>query len=95
MPKPSDGKPVWSIAGFFIRRGARRRGMMARPIDAYPKPVAEKTSSRDLHVGTPGAFRRGGFDVATRPSPVRVVIRKRVDRNKRTGRDSVCRQAEL
>ena len=80
---------VWAVTCFVTRAGFRRRGVTrvlavaaveharsrgARALEGYPITTSE-TILEELHVGTVGTFAAAGFQVVSRPTPRRVVMR--------------------
>jgi GNAT superfamily N-acetyltransferase len=93
--RPVDEKPVWSVTCFFILREWRRRGLSskllraaakfarrrgAKIVEGYPV-VARKGKMPDAFAwsGLPGSFRGAGFREVARRSPVRPIMRKKVN----------------
>ena len=89
--QPPDDLPVWSIPCFFVRRGYRRRGVMAALIEAavgaaaaagapaleaYPVDTAVPGHSGNLFPGVASAFSRHGFQVVLRRKLDRPVMRR-------------------
>jgi GNAT superfamily N-acetyltransferase len=89
--KRVDDQPVWSLVCFFIARGARKRGISlrlveaavayarqrgARIVEAYPID-APKGGTRDgaVFTGLASTFRRAGFTEVARNSPRRPIVR--------------------
>jgi len=85
-----DDLPVWSISCFYVRRGYRRRGVMAALIaeavkaarhaqapalEAYPVDTEQPKSTTNVFTGTVSAFARAGFRVVARRNPSRPVMR--------------------
>jgi GNAT superfamily N-acetyltransferase len=90
---PSDDLPVWSIPCFFVRRGYRRRGVMAALIqaavdvaavagapalEAYPVDTTVPGHTGNLFPGVASAFARHGFQVIARHRPDRPVMRRQL-----------------
>ncbi len=86
MP-PGD---VWFVSCFVVRVGHRRKGVAAalldgavgharshgaRVIEAAPAVAAPGTSSADLYHGPFSVFEAAGFEVISRPSERRAVVR--------------------
>ena len=80
---------VWAVTCLFTRAGFRKRGISralaraavdfarergARAIEGYPM-VTKDVILEELHVGTEGVFADAGFDVVSRPTLRRVVMR--------------------
>ena len=80
---------VWAVTCFVIRAGFRKRGISralaraavdfarqrgARAIEGYPM-VTKDVILEELHVGTEGVFADAGFEVVSRPTLRRVVMR--------------------
>jgi len=89
--RPVDGLPVWSVACFYVRRGHRRRGVMATLIEgaipvaesagapaleAYPVDTAVDGHTRNLFPGVAAEFARHGFEVVARRKPDRPIMRR-------------------
>jgi GNAT superfamily N-acetyltransferase len=87
---PVDAVPVWALSCFYIRRGYRRRGVMATLItealkaakradapalEAYPVDTALPGSSSNVFTGTASTFRRLGFRVVARRLHSRPIMR--------------------
>jgi GNAT superfamily N-acetyltransferase len=87
---PIDDLPVWSLPCFYVRRGARRSGVMmaliaaateharasgAPAVEAYPVDTSVPGSTRNVFTGTVHAFERAGFAVVARPHPARPIMR--------------------
>jgi GNAT superfamily N-acetyltransferase len=86
-----DDESVWAVTCFVVRIGYRRRGVSAellraaveqagrlgaRVIEGYPIDTREKkASSADLYHGALSLFERAGFEIVSRPSPGRAVVR--------------------
>ncbi len=85
-----DGRPVWSLACFYVRRGHRGSGVMTTLIDgavaaaraagapaveAYPVDPAVPGSTRNVFTGTAPAFAAAGFAVVAQRDPARPVMR--------------------
>ncbi|MCU1525509.1 MAG: hypothetical protein JWO18_2403 [Microbacteriaceae bacterium] len=86
-----DDESVWAVTCFVVRIGYRRRGLSgellraaieqagrfgARVIEGYPVDTAEKkTSAATLYHGALSLFERAGFEIVSRPSPGRAVVR--------------------
>ncbi|MGZ5401137.1 MAG: GNAT family N-acetyltransferase [Nocardioides sp.] len=80
---------VWAVTCVFTRTGFRRRGVSralvaasvpfargrgARALEGYPI-VTTRVIEEELHVGTVPTFEAAGFQVVSRPTPRRVVMR--------------------
>ena len=80
---------VWAVTCLFTRAGFRKRGISralaraavdfardrgARAIEGYPM-VTKDVILEELHVGTEGVFADAGFEVVSRPTLRRVVMR--------------------
>lgn len=88
---PVDGKPVWSMNCFVVKREFRRQGLMrvliaggiefarkkgAAALEAYPFEANRKAiAGYDLFVGTAAAFRACGFGEVARRLPTRPILR--------------------
>jgi GNAT superfamily N-acetyltransferase len=86
-----DHDDVWAVSCFVVRVGFRRRGVSAellraaveqagrlgaRVVEGYPVDTAErKVSSADLYHGALSLFERAGFEIVSRPSPGRALVR--------------------
>lgn len=91
--KPVDGKPVWSIACFFMRRGERGKGVGtalldaavrhaadrgARIVEGYPvDPELRKFPNSEAYMGVVSMFERAGFREVERRKG-RPIMRKTV-----------------
>jgi GNAT superfamily N-acetyltransferase len=88
--QPVDDVPVWAVSCFYIRRGYRRRGVMAALIvealktakranapalEAYPVDTSVPGSTRNVFTGTASTFRRLGFKTIARREPTRPMMR--------------------
>jgi GNAT superfamily N-acetyltransferase len=88
--KRLDDEPVWTIICFVIRKGYRRRGVMAallqgaiehvrahggRIIEAYPIEPEGDLKSYQGYTGIVSTFRKAGFEEAARLSNGRPVMR--------------------
>ena len=88
--QPVDDVPVWAVSCFYIRRGYRRRGVMAALItealkaakranapalEAYPVDTALLGSTSNVFTGTASTFRRLGFSAVARRLPSRPIMR--------------------
>jgi GNAT superfamily N-acetyltransferase len=88
--QPVDDVPVWAVSCFYIRRGYRRRGVMAALItealkaakranapalEAYPVDTALQGSTSNVFTGTASTFRRLGFRTVARRQPSRPIMR--------------------
>ena len=92
--KPLDDERVWSIVCFYVDPRHRGEGLVAtlidgavawaksrgaRVIEAYPTvPRTAALPPMSAYMGLPVHFERAGFDVAARPSPAKMVMRRRV-----------------
>jgi GNAT superfamily N-acetyltransferase len=80
---------VWAVTCLFTRAGFRKRGVSralaraavdfarergARAIEGYPM-VTKDVILEELHVGTEGVFADAGFELVSRPTLRRVVMR--------------------
>ena len=80
-----DDLPVWSLSCFYVRRGYRRKGVMAALIAAAVKaakrakaPALEAypyVTKQPVYVGVLSTFERAGFSVVARPTPSRAIVR--------------------
>jgi GNAT superfamily N-acetyltransferase len=85
-----DDVPVWSISCFYVRRGYRKRGIMAALIGealktakpkaraveaAYPIDTTRPGSTSNVFTGTASSFGRLGFKIVARCEPSRPVMR--------------------
>lgn len=86
-----DDGSVWAVSCFVVRVGYRRRGVStrllraavdqaarlgARTIEGYPVDTTErKRSAADLYHGTLSLFEAAGFEIMSRPSAGRAVVR--------------------
>ena len=85
-----DDVPVWAVSCFYIRRGYRRRRVMAALItealkpakranapalEAYPVDTALPASTSNVFTGTVSTFRRLGFRTVARRQPSRPIMR--------------------
>ncbi|MET0726589.1 MAG: GNAT family N-acetyltransferase [Leifsonia sp.] len=87
----ADDPGVWAVTCFVVRVGFRRRGIGgallqaaadqarafgARVVEGYPVDTAErKTTAAELYHGTLSQFLAAGFELVSRPSPSRAVVR--------------------
>ena len=82
--------PVWSVPCFYVRRGARRGGLMtalieaaveraraagAPALEAYPVDTSVPGSTRNVFTGTASVFEKAGFVVVGRTSAARPIMR--------------------
>ena len=87
---PVDDAPVWALSCFYVRRGYRRRGVMAALIDAalraakrggapaleaYPVDTTHEGATRNVFTGVATAFLRAGFVEVARRAPARPLLR--------------------
>jgi GNAT superfamily N-acetyltransferase len=85
-----DDMPVWSISCFYVRRGYRRKGVMASlirkalktakranvpAVEAYPVDTTRPGSTSNVFTGTASTFRRLGFRTIARRQPSRPIMR--------------------
>jgi GNAT superfamily N-acetyltransferase len=85
-----DDTPVWSISCFYVRRGYRRKGVMASlilealktakhanvpAVEAYPVDTTRPGSTSNVFTGTASTFRRLGFRTVARREPTRPIMR--------------------
>jgi len=88
--EPVDDVPVWALSCFYIRRGYRRRGVMAdlivealkvakranaRALEAYPVDTARPGGTSNLFTGRASTFKRLGFRAVARRQPSRPIMR--------------------
>ena len=88
--QPVDDVPVWAVSCFYIRRGYRRRGVMAALIvealkaakranapalEACPVDTAVPGSTSNVFTGTASTFMRLGFRTVARRQPSRPIMR--------------------
>lgn len=89
-----DDQPVWSITCFFVDRGYRRRGLMARllraailyvrkrggkVLEGYPvDPLGERLPDVLGYTGLVPAFLEAGFEEVARRSDRRPMFRYRI-----------------
>ena len=92
--KPADDQPAWSVTCLFVARDWRGRGMSealvrasvdyvrergGRLVEAYPTdPRGKRLAAVSSYMGTPAIFRAAGFREFARPSPARVIMRRRL-----------------
>jgi GNAT superfamily N-acetyltransferase len=92
--QPIDDEPVWSIVCFYVDPRHRGEGLVAtlidgavawarsrgaRLIEAYPTvPRSAKLPPVSSYMGLPIHFERAGFGECARPSPAKMVMRRRV-----------------
>jgi GNAT superfamily N-acetyltransferase len=93
---PIDDQPVWSIACFFVARGARRQGHTvdllraavteagrhgATLVEGYPlDPPLQKIPLAAAWTGLLTTFKAAGFEEVCRRAPARPIMRIEVDR---------------
>ncbi len=85
-----DDMPVWSISCFYVRRGYRRKGVMAYlirealktakranvpAVEAYPVDTTRPGSTSNVFTGTASTFWRLGFRTIARRQPTRPIMR--------------------
>ena len=91
VTKPVDDEPAWSIVCFYVKPGARRRGLTralldaaveyavdngARLVEAYPYDTdEERRGGTELYYGVASTFRQAGFEEVERRSPRRPIMR--------------------
>jgi GNAT superfamily N-acetyltransferase len=88
--QPSEDDSVWFVPCFFVRAGSRRagttelllnaaveqaRGHGAAAVEGFPL-AGDGPHKSDRYLGTEPLFAACGFDVVSRPSPRRVVMRR-------------------
>ena len=81
---------VWFVSCFVVRVGHRRKGVAralldgavaharehgARVIEAFPVDAPDRMSSADLYHGPLSVFQAAGFEIVSRPSEARAVVR--------------------
>lgn len=86
---PTDDT-VWVVSCFVVRVGHRRKGVAhalldaavgharshgARTLEAFPVVAGPGVSSADLYHGPLSVFEAAGFDVVSRPSERRAIVR--------------------
>jgi GNAT superfamily N-acetyltransferase len=87
-----DEIPVWSLVCLFVHKSKRRLGVAealircatdyafshgAPAVEAYPvEPAGKGHTASSIFMGTPGMFRRAGFEEWARPSRRRVIMRR-------------------
>jgi GNAT superfamily N-acetyltransferase len=84
-----DGS-VWFLPCLFVRAGERRKGVAvdllgaavetarehgAPAVEGFPLAGGERRNPGDAYLGTEAMFAAAGFEVVTRPTPNRVVMR--------------------
>ena len=82
---------VWFLPCLFVRAGERRKGVAldllvaaveaarahgAPAVEGFPLAGGERRNAGDAYLGTEAMFAAAGFEVVTRPTPNRVVMRK-------------------
>lgn len=92
---PVDAVPVWSINCFVVPPAYRRQGLMrpliegavayaaqrgAPAVEAYPFDPKRKMMSGEVFTGLLPAFRDCGFAEVARRSPIRPIVRRRIER---------------
>jgi GNAT superfamily N-acetyltransferase len=85
-----DDVPVWSVSCFYVRRGYRKKGIMAAligealktakcakapAVEAYPIDTTRPGSTSNVFTGTASSFRRLGFKTVARREPSRPLMR--------------------
>jgi len=85
-----DGS-VWFLPCLFVRAGERRTGVAAEllvaaveaarahgapAVEGFPLSGGERRNPGDAYLGTEAMFAAAGFEVVTRPTPNRVVMRR-------------------
>ncbi|MEJ2420747.1 MAG: GNAT family N-acetyltransferase [Acidobacteriota bacterium] len=89
--KPVDGRPVWSVTCFYIRRGRRGRQLSlkllvaavryaascgAEILEGYPvDPKSGRAADAFVYTGLASTFRRAGFREVARRSETRPIMR--------------------
>jgi GNAT superfamily N-acetyltransferase len=81
-----DELPVWSVSCFYVRRGYRRKGIMAALVSAAVEAAKQAKApaleaypyktKQPVFVGVLSTFRRAGFKVVARPTPKRAIVRR-------------------
>jgi GNAT superfamily N-acetyltransferase len=93
--KRVDGRSVWSLPCFYVRRSYRRRGVTsvliaaalraarsgrASALEAYPIDTAAPKSTNNLFTGIASAFKRSGFKTVARRGSCRLIMRHDLER---------------
>jgi GNAT superfamily N-acetyltransferase len=89
-----DTQPVWSIVCFFVHSDFRHQGLMpalieaaadyargqgAEVLEAYPTDPAHRVRTpAEAYMGVLPVFVSAGFEEVARPSPGRVIVRRRL-----------------
>jgi GNAT superfamily N-acetyltransferase len=88
---PAEDERVWLVPCFFVRRDARRTGVMttllqaatrlarkhgAPAIEGFPRAGDQRHSAADAYLGVEPLFAACGFSVVDRPSAARVIMRR-------------------
>ena len=88
---PAEDDSVWFLPCLFVRAGERRKGVAADllaaavelarehgapAVESFPLTGGEKRGSADVYVGTEAMFAAAGFEVLSRPTKNRVVMRR-------------------
>lgn len=92
--RPVDDTPVWSLPCLFVARGERGEGLAlalveaaveharaagAEAVEAYPTvPRGRELPPVSSFMGVPSLFARAGFVEVARPSPARMIMRRRL-----------------
>jgi GNAT superfamily N-acetyltransferase len=85
VAKRVDDLPVWSVSCFYVRRGYRRKGIMAALIAGAIKfakrakaPALEAypyETKQPVFVGVLSTFKRAGFKIVAKPTRSRAIVR--------------------
>jgi GNAT superfamily N-acetyltransferase len=90
---PDEDDRVWLVPCFFVRRDARRSGVTrelltaavaqadqhrATAIEGFPLAADTRRPPAEAFYGAEPAFAGCGFTVVARPTPIRVVMRRRL-----------------
>ncbi len=94
-----DDQPVWSVVCLFVVKAWRRRGVSvallegaavfaagrgARILEGYPVEPRDAMPDAFAWTGTAAAFRAAGFREAARGSPTRPIMRRTLDRARKS-----------
>jgi GNAT superfamily N-acetyltransferase len=84
-----DAVPVWSLSCFYVRKGHRRKGVMAALIAAATQaarrarapaleayPFDAEVSPSASSTGYAASFERAGFKIVARRDPARPILRR-------------------
>ena len=87
---PGEDADVWLVPCFFVKVGFRRQGIMrdllnravqlagqhgARAVEGFPLSGDRRRGTGDAFLGVEPLFASCGFEVTSRPSPSRVLMR--------------------